>query len=117
MPLVLWQSTWVNLPPKENHNDHLLLQGNSEQKVVSLYSYGSQIDILPVEAHDESNRLQVVVSFKVFHEHPKPSFLDERYEDSHSLVLSYCSFSQVFFQDQLCEDQDEASEKCMNKDL
>lgn len=90
-----------------NDNDQLLLQGNSEQEVVSNNSCRSQIDILPVEAHEESNILEVVAAFKVFHEHPKPCLLDEMYEDSHSLVLSVCYFSKFLFQFQVCEVQDE----------
>lgn len=90
-------------------NDHLLLQGNSEQEVVFLDSCDSQIDILLVEAHEESNILEVFVAFKVFHQHPKPYLLDERYEDIDSLVFSYCSFSEFLFRDQVCEDYDEVS--------
>lgn len=64
-------------------NDHLLLQGNSEKEVVFLDPCDSQIDILPIEAHEESSILEVVATFKFFHEHPKPCLWDERYEDNH----------------------------------
>ena len=92
-------------------DDHLLLQGNNEHKVVFLNSCDNEFDIIPVNAHEESNILEVVVTFKVFHENPKPCLFDERYEDSHSLVFSHCYFSGFLFQEKFCEDQDEVSDE------
>lgn len=88
-------------------DDHLLLQGNNEHKFVFLDSCDSQIDILPVEAHDKSNILEVVISFKFSHEHPKHCLLDEWYEEIHSFVVLDYSFYGFLFQNQVCEDQDE----------
>jgi hypothetical protein len=65
----------------------------------------NQIDIFPVEVHEESNILEVVVASKFSHEHPKPYILDERCEDSHLFVFSDCSFSGFLFQDHVCEEQ------------
>ena len=76
-------------------DDHLLLQGNSEQEVVFLDSCDNQIYIIPVEAHEEpktleaheeSNILEVAATFKVFHEHPKPCLLDENNEYLNSQI-------------------------------